>query len=205
MPKPKLLLSKLSIAEKIQLAKTIMQSMDNNANFPTPDPTLVTLKTSIENLEKSVTDALEARKIAEEKTAKQVQNIKILDATLTSLALYVEKISEGNKEKILSAGMQISDNKKTFSTIGQVKNLVAKEGAKSQEIALTWESVKGAKSYIVACSETSSNDWQIKTVSTKRSVSLNNLKSGTQYWFRVCAVGSSGNGAYSDPATKFAP
>lgn len=205
MAKPKLLLSKLSIAEKIQLAKTIQQSMTNNTNFPTPDPTLAELKKDIDDLEKAVTDALEARKVAEEKTAKQNQNIKTLETTLTNLALYVEKASGGVKEKILSAGMQVSETKKTPISIGQVQNLIAKEGEKSQEIALSWTSVKGAKSYIIECSEADANNWQMKAVSTKSTAIVAGLKSGTQYWFRVCAVGASGNGAYSDPATKFAP
>lgn len=205
MAKPKLALSRLNVAEKIQLAKTIFQSMNNNANFPDPDPTLPELKGNFEELEKAVTAALEARKIAEEKTAKQVQSIKTLDTTLASLALYVEKASRGSKEKILSAGMQVSEGKKTPVVIGQVLNLAAKEGAKTQEIALSWTAIKGAKSYIIECSEGDSANWQMKAVSTKSNAVVDNLKSGTQYWFRVCAVGASGKGAYSDPAMKYAP
>jgi hypothetical protein len=205
MAKPKLLLSKLSVAEKIQLAKTIYQSMNNNASFPAPDPALIDLKKDFEDLEKAVTAALEARKIAEEKTAKQAQSVKTLETTLTSLALYVEKASGGEKDKILSAGMQVAEGKKPVIAIGQVLNLAAKEGAKAQEIALSWSVVKGAKSYIIECSEGDSNNWQMKAVSTKSNAVVSGLKSGTQYWFKICAVGASGNGAYSDPAMKYAP
>ena len=31
------------------------------------------------------------------------------------------------------------------------------------------------------------------------------LTSGTRYWFRVAAAGASGQGGWSDPATKIAP
>jgi Fibronectin type III domain len=205
MAKPKLLLSKLTISEKIQLAKTIHQSINNNTNFPTPTPTLADLKQGIEDLEKAVTAAQEARKIAEEKTDKQAQSMKVLETILNNMALYVQQESGGSKDKILSAGMKVAEAKKTAISIGQVMDLAAKEGTKTQEIALTWTSVKGAKSYIIECSEGNSENYQMKAVSTKGNAVVDNLKSGVQYWFRVYAVGASGKGAYSDPAMKYAP
>jgi len=37
------------------------------------------------------------------------------------------------------------------------------------------------------------------------SATVPGLTSGTRYWFRVAGVGTAGQGAWSDPATKVAP
>ena len=40
---------------------------------------------------------------------------------------------------------------------------------------------------------------------TKSKATVTGLTSGTKYWFRVRAIGATGPGPWSDPATKIAP
>ena len=46
--------------------------------------------------------------------------------------------------------------------------------------------------------------WMQEQVVTKAAAISTGLKSGTQYWYQVAAVGAAGQGAWSDPATKVA-
>jgi hypothetical protein len=48
-------------------------------------------------------------------------------------------------------------------------------------------------------------NWQIIGSCTKRRASFNSMVSGEKYWFRVAAVGSAGQSAWSDPVPLFAP
>ena len=73
-------------------------------------------------------------------------------------------------------------------------------------VDLSWDRVRGASSYIIQKSPNPITDssWTQAGVSTKSSTTLTGMTSGTKYWFRVAAIGSAGQGAWSDPATKMA-
>jgi chitodextrinase len=76
------------------------------------------------------------------------------------------------------------------------------------EIDLNWQPVRGAASYAIVRSTTgnvaNAGDWAAAGTSTKSKASVSGLTSGTRYWFRVAAVGSAGQGPWSDPATAIA-
>src|SRR2546421_5658761 len=75
------------------------------------------------------------------------------------------------------------------------------------EIDLSWDTVSGAKSYIIEQSgdPVTPTTWTHKGVSTKSSYTASGLTSGTRYWFRVAAVNNNGQSGWSDPAMKIAP
>ena len=66
------------------------------------------------------------------------------------------------------------------------------------EIDLSWNKVKGAKSYIVYSA--TSEDGEYSKVKTIKAASFKNigLESGTSYWYKVTAVTSAGEGEYSE-------
>jgi hypothetical protein len=47
--------------------------------------------------------------------------------------------------------------------------------------------------------------WAAATTSTKTKAIVNTMTSGLRYWFRVAAVGSAGQGTWSEPVSKIAP
>ena len=81
------------------------------------------------------------------------------------------------------------------------------EGDHAAELDLSYDRVSGAKSYVIEQSPDppTATSWVHATVSTKSSVTISGLVSGTRYWFRVAAVTSAGQTGWSDPATKIAP
>ena len=75
------------------------------------------------------------------------------------------------------------------------------------QIDLSWDTVSGAKSYVIQQSgdPVTATSWSYGGVSTKSRFTASGLTSGTRFWFRVAAVNSNGQSGWSDPATKIAP
>jgi hypothetical protein len=65
-----------------------------------------------------------------------------------------------------------------------------------------WNAIKrGVTSYIAEYATSPSGPWTQFYVNKASSCTATGLTSGTQYWFRVRAVGAAGPGPWSDPAT----
>ncbi|MEA3189072.1 MAG: hypothetical protein QOD99_2902 [Chthoniobacter sp.] len=66
---------------------------------------------------------------------------------------------------------------------------------------------RGAKSYVVerTADAAGQTGWGNTQIATKSRAEVNGLQSGSRHWFRVAAIGSAGQGPWSDPATKVAP
>jgi hypothetical protein len=207
MPKVKLGLDKLSVAQLLELAKQVTKAMTGNASFPTPNPPLAQITTAANDLETARQDALAARNEAKNKTIIQNQREDELKASLRQLVSYVENVSAGNPALITSAGMDVKAIVTSGGDVGAVESFTATTGDSDGEIDLAWNSVPGAQSYIIEQSMQAppSAGWtQIKTT-TKSNATITGLTSGTRYWFRVAAIGASGQGPWSDISTRIAP
>ncbi len=85
--------------------------------------------------------------------------------------------------------------------------LAAASGDLDGEVNLLWEPVRGARTYVIQKSQDSKNPsrWIQEDIVTKSSCTVSKLKSGRKYWFRVAAIGSNGQGPWSEPVQKKAP
>jgi hypothetical protein len=207
MGKIKLNLRNMNVTEKIQFARQIETAMTGNATFPTPDPPLATISTSAADMENAYNNANVARQDASMKVSIQDDKEIVLDANLQKLANYVESASDGDAAKIQSAGMSVRAKPVPVGALPMPAGLAATAGDKEGEIDLSWDRVTGAKSYEVEQSPDpiTTSSWKHAGVSTKSSITVSGLTSGTKYWFRVAGIGAAGQGAWSDPATKYAP
>ena len=208
MAKVKLELSKKTSAQKIDLGKTIVTKLTGNATFATPNPTLTAVTTAINNLSAATADLVSARKTVEVKATAVELAEAALNSILTQLGNYVENISNGDEVKILSAGMDVrKDASATGSLPDKVASVNATIGDSAGEIVLSWDKVSGAKSYVVetALSSMDPMEWKHMLVSTRSKAEVGTLKSGSSYHIRVAAVGSVGQGPWSDPVVKVAP
>ena len=71
---------------------------------------------------------------------------------------------------------------------------------------MSWKSVRGSKAYVIERAvDGPSQNWAVIGTSTRGKAVLNSMTSGMKYWFRVAAVGSAGQSAWSDPVPLFAP
>lgn len=201
----KLELDRMSLPDKVQFTRQVVTAMTGNANFTTPVPVLLAVTASANATETAFNVAKSARDTAITKTGLQNDAEKALDLLLTQLGNYVESTSKGDATIIKSAGMSVRDKSTPIGELPAPTDIGATAGDKEGEIDLSWNSVKGAKSYVIQMSVDTPTLWMQQAVSTKSKCAIENLVSGRRYWFRVAAVGSAGQGAYSEPAVKFAP
>ena len=187
---------KLTIAEKIEVGRSVESKMKLNPSFTSPDVPLEELKAS--------TDLLEARNVTaitggKEATALMHQAEEQWVDKMRKTALYVDRIADGDAAVILSAG---------FDLAKQPSPAVRPEfsvelGEKSGTVLLRRQKVEGARSYVwqytTQVSPIMNTDWVNAEVTSKASVELSGLTPLTKYWFRVAAVTIEGTGAYTMP------
>ncbi len=208
MAKIKLNLDRLSLSEKIAKARQIVKALTGNATFPTPSPALATVTTAIDDAEKAAAEAQQARQTAKEKTSNQNQKEDALDSLFTRLAAYVESVSGGDEQMILSAGMDTREKGVAATdTTAEPLGLSASAGDHDGEIDLSWDKVSGAKSYVIekSADPPTPTSWMHAGVSTKSRFTVEGLTSGTRTWFRVAAINANGQSGWSAPAMKIAP
>lgn len=208
MAKIKLNFRKLSVSEKIARARQIVDAMTDNPAFPTPTPALAQVTAAITAVEQANAQALEARALSKQRTAALEDVESDLIDEVTRLASYVESASGGRDDVILSAAMDVRAQGTIPSTPPTAPvNLTATTGDQDGEVDLSWNAAQGAQSYIVQVSPNPPTDtsWTQAAVVTASKCTVENLTSGSKYWFRVRAVGAGGQGGWSDPTTKMAP
>ena len=207
MAKVKLGLFRLPVLEKIALANRIITAMTGNPNFVTPNPTLAVITAAKTALESAYNDTLTQRQQAKTSTEVLDDTEKATDLKLTQAAHYVENVSAGDEAKILSAGMSVKDAASPVGELPAPMGLYATSGDEDGEIVLNWEPVRGAKSYSVQMTTDPNvpESWAHKLNATESFTDVKGLTSGGKFWFKVAAVGAAGQGAFSDPAAKYAP
>ena len=209
MKKPKVVLNlkALSISDKLELARAVVKALTGNPDFEKPLPTLTEVTAGTDALDKAYTDARALRQSASSATALQYQLEEALDMLLTALGAYVEAMSKGDEAKIRSAGFSVRPPSAPLGLVALPLSLVATPGVMKGTITLKWRSVRGAAAYVVQIT-TDINDtesWKQVAIVTKTRALAEGLQPGVQYWFQVAATGASGQGPWSDPATRMAP
>jgi hypothetical protein len=208
MAKIKLNLARLSIPEKIARARQIVASLQDNADFPSTQPTLAQVTTAIDEFDTAYSESQAARQVAKAKTSVQQQKEDALNRIMSRLASYIESASGGDETKIRNAGMDTKSPKSSTSAVLAAPTaLAATVGDHDGEIVLHWNKVDKARSYVIekSADPPTATSWQHILVSLKSQITVERLTSGTKYWFRVAAVGTNGQSGWSDPATKLAP
>lgn len=82
------------------------------------------------------------------------------------------------------------------------ESLSATIGELEGEIDLQWDSVKGAKSYVIEFSPGNAQRWkQIDIVSVSKHT-ITNLKANTMYYFRIAALTGKKQGPWSEIVNK---
>ncbi|MBO9701851.1 MAG: fibronectin type III domain-containing protein [Sporocytophaga sp.] len=203
--KVKLNLKGSSIEEKLILARQIVQALTANEHFPTPFPSLEIVGSTIGELDKAFAEVKQARQTVSTRLSILEDKSSEFDSVMNQLAAYVESTAKGDEVKIKLAGMNVKAPKTPSAIPSAPVNLQA-VAANEKEIELSWESVKGAKSYVVQLTSDLSKDdsWSVAIISTKARATIKNLESGKKYWFKVAAIASAGQSAWSHPATKYA-
>lgn len=208
MPKLKLNLRKLSVPEKIARGREIITALTGNTNFPSPKPTLAAVTTVTDDLETAQQEQLAAKRTAVLKTMARDEKEDLFDSTFTQLAAHVESVAGDNEQLINSAGMDTRAPAVSSNAPPDAPQFLHITGGDADgEIDLNWEPVDGAKTYQIEKSPdpVTATSWTHAAATTKSKVTIDGLTSGTRYSFRIAAVGTNGQGAWSNPVSKIAP
>ena len=207
MAKVKLELRSKNTLSLLDFAKTVLAKMNGNVNFANPNPQLGFVQGVVNSVSTALTDVEVARKTLETKIEALTPLETQLESLLTQLGSYVENTSGGDASKIKSAGMDVRNDASAPTVPDKVIHVNATLGDNAGEIDLSWDSISNAKSYVVQTAITGETplNWAHATVATKSKAELLNLKTGVSYEIRVAAIGSVGQGPWSDAVTKVAP
>lgn len=185
--------SKLSILAQIARARDIVNDMTGNSNFLTPVPALADVTAAIDALDLAFTEALtrDQNKIA-------IRNIrrKELLVLTSQLAYYVQDVSGGDEEIILSSGYGVV-RRGNLDPVGQVLNLRTRNGVHLGSFGALWDRVTGAGAYIVEISD-DGETFRLFQVVLQTRVEVTDLVPGQLCYVRVTAVGRTGHGVPSD-------
>jgi len=203
----KLNFARLSVPEKIALARRIVTAMTGNTHFTSPQPSLSGITLATDMLEGAESDAQIARQEAKTKTTIRNNKEDDLGRLMTQAVGYVTAIAGGNEAVIQSAGMDVRATPGTSVTPGQPGALSATAGDHDGTMDLSWDPVVEAASYLIEMSPdpATATSWKHQGVSTKSTFAVTGLQSGSRVWFRVAAVNANGQSPWSDPATKIVP
>ena len=208
MPKVKLNLRNLSVPEKIARAQQIVAALTGNTNFPTPHPPLAEVTTAANELEAATNAAQAARLEAKRLTAARDVKEDELTQLITQLGAYVESVAGGDEALIMSAGLEMRSDRTTDSSAPAApETLTATTGNHEGEVELSWDAVRGARSYVVerTTNPQEASSWTQAGVSPRSSLIVEGLESGKRYYFRVAAVTLNGQSPWSNHAVKVAP
>src|SRR5215212_6653334 len=196
MSKIKLNLRSLTIPEKIARAQQVVAALTGNTSFTTPHPSLAEVTAAINGLEAAANAAQAARLEARRRTAAQTVKEDDLVQTMTQLVAYVESVAGDDEELILSAGLEMrGGGAPDGSAPTAPETLTATTGHHDGEIDLSWDTVRGARSYVVErTTDPQAGPWTQSGVSPRSSLIVEGLDSGKRYYFRVAAVTLNGQG-----------
>lgn len=190
----------------LSFTRTHIAAMEGNANFTTPEPTAVAYLALVDNFEADLTavSMLEAA-LATAISKKNDSRVLLENGTKVRQA-YVQKTTGGDPTQILSSALGVKAPPSPISEMIAPENLRASFGDMTGEIDLMWDRVRGAKTYVIDCREAIAGaPWTQAKISTKSRETISGLTPGKTYEFRVRAVGSKGEGPFSDLAVKMAP
>ena len=195
-------LSKKTNANLVISSENVVTKMTGNANYATPNPTLVFIAALILSFKTAIENALDGGKALK---AIQAQKRKDLLSGMGLLAAYVQFASGGDATKISSSGLGVRNSRTPAVLPAAIINLKAFTGDVFSTVRLLWKAQKGIKCYVIeyTVSPDPSTGWTHLCVCSSSRFTASGLPKLTKVWIRVAAVNSAGQGGFSDPVSVY--
>lgn len=178
--------------------------MTDNANYPTPNPSIAVLTAARQALESANAAAADGGHSAH--LAKRMA-VATLKGLLRDLAGHVTSVSSGDETMIVSSGFDVRKRTEAIGKLSAAGDLVARFTNFHGEVDLNWNVVRGAhlyQVYVNALDPADEGKWEMSGITTKSRHLVSGLETGKFYWFRVQAVGTAGYSPMSDIAKSLA-
>ena len=204
MPKAKvkLSLSKRDVPNKVEFGRKVSPAITANiATFVSPLPTMAELDSITDDLEA----AYEGSKHGLLSTAILNETEEAWDVIMTAVGNYVDSIAKGGRGIINKAEMEATESSHVPIVMTKVVGVEGRMGAVTGDVFFDWLKVKGCRVYRgILVPESGSKEDQVELFSTKTKLTVHGLKPGIKYILVLQAIGASGIGPASDPASAFA-
>jgi hypothetical protein len=190
---------KVATPEKMQKARSIVSKMEGNTYFSDPSPTLAAVAEAINALETAYEAALDGSRPAKVEL-RECESV--FNGLMKRLAVYVQHVSEGNEKIIVSSGFEAKRTPSTPVEPTNPSNVRGKATIHSGEVIVRWDKANGARVYTTeVCAD--GTTWTPCGVSTKTSLVVSGLLSGSKPRFRIAAIGPTGQSGWSEPGAVF--
>ena len=198
----KLGLTSKSYADKVDFGRAVVLAITGNSNFSVPGPpSLAELTTATDELQDAHVAAEHGGTLLTEQLHTKAD---VFDELMTAMGKYVDNIARGNREIILSAGMEAKKERSPQPAPDRVTGLEASIGKLSGSIDLDWDKMLYARVYLLYMRADSDSEWTFLGNIFPSKHTVSGLISGTRYWFKVEAQGTAGKSEASDPSTSLA-
>ena len=185
----------------IAFTRNVITLMTGNTDYPTPSPTLAIVKTSVDDFETAVHDALDGGKIAI--TTRNAKRNELL-SLLRQEAAYVTGTCKSDLVILIGSGFNAVRTPSPVGVLPAPQNLRLEYTGMSGELRLKFDRVTNAANYSVQSATSPDGPWEDQDLSTAARVIIAGLTPGKVYWARACANGSQGSSEYGGPATAMA-
>lgn len=194
-------------SQRIPAAQNIHDQLVGNASFTTPSPTLVVFQTHIDDAAATIVAAASAITAARMAVQAKRLALALLDSDTALLAAYVDNVSQGDEEKILSSGFLVRATPTPPVVPSAPLLLEINPGAFQGQLLGRFQPVSGVRLYEfqTTLDPNAEASWVTRGTSTRASFELNDLTSGDYCWVRVRAIGTAGAGPWSAASAKTVP
>jgi hypothetical protein len=195
-------LSRATPTALVKKVRNCITMTTGNASFPTPSPTLASMATECDTLDA----ANQAYEFTRSKLEKDVRDrtYNILRDMLHEFSGYVQAASNGDRDKILSAGLNVRRTASAPEQLPAPENVRAEVTSYPGVLEVRWKGVKHRRIYALEYTAGDPNDaagWKQLTMTTKNRHTATGLESNVVYHFRVVAFGALGASPVSDAAS----
>jgi hypothetical protein len=200
----KLEVTDLSEPELLAFGRNVQTKLNESTTFDTLDSKTSMLGGALDLLDARIKAVDQKETELDQAHAQLDDQRELVINILASLGAGVEQIAEGDTTVVLASGFQVQAERSPVGPLAAPQNVRATMADIEGQMKVRWNRVRGARAYIVEYMPESGGEWKQAGIVTKVNFTLTGLESGKRYRVRVCAVGASGQGPWSDEALKMA-
>jgi len=195
--KVKMGLSAKNTNQLIPYIQNHIEMMTGNLNFVTPQPPAADLLAQFNIYQESALNTIHLEALLRDAKALQDQLRAELTETMNVRAAYVQQVSNGNRQVILSSGLGAKNPPTPVTSLSAPTNLRVDLNGEAGMMKIRWDTVQNALTYVLQCSpDVTPRVWGPLDSTTKTLVTKT-LEVGVTYVFRAAAIGTPGQSNWS--------
>ncbi len=192
--------------ELLVRATTVLQAMDNNVFFATPEPALATVTPLVNDFQEKLANC--RRKGSPQDTAAKNASRETLCRILKQLAFYVSQVANGDLSILLSSGFVLSSYPRNGNVPEVVRGVIVRDARQSGQMRLDFQKQSQVLlyeyRYAREAAEGQPLEWlEPLSTSSSRANIIAPVTPFNRYWLQVRAVNSYGKSDWSEPVSHF--